>query len=88
MVGGVEPKQCFFSKALFEDVCGWQGPSCKDRGCLAAGRDHPYKDHHGVRSLWVPVGAGVFPLRSSQTLLDLAGRGAKVRCQGEAVGPA
>lgn len=88
MVVGVEPKQFFFSKALFEDICGWQGPSPKDRGCLAAGHDRSDKDHHGARSLWVPVGTGVFPLRSSQTLLDLAGRGAKVRCQGEAVGPA
>lgn len=83
MVVGVEPKQCFFSQTLFEGVCGWQGPSRKDQGCLAQRRDRFNKDHHGASSLRVPVGAGVFPLRSSQTLLDLAGRGAKVRCQGE-----
>ena len=88
MVVGVEPKQCFFSKPVFEDGCGRRGPSRKDRGCLAAGRDRSDRDHHGARSLWVPVGAGVFPLRSSQTLLDLARRGPKVRCQGEAVRPA
>lgn len=75
----MEPRQSFFSKALFEDVCGWQGPSRKGRGCLATGRDHSDKDHHGARSLRVPVGAGVFPLRSSQTLLDLGRRGAKAR---------
>lgn len=83
MVVRVALKQCFFSQALFEDVCGWQGQSHKDQGCLAAGRDHFDKDHHGVSSLWVPVGAGVFPLLSSQTLLDLARRRATVGRQGE-----
>lgn len=84
MVVRVELKQCFFSRTLFEDVCGRQGQSHKDQGCLAAGRDHFDKDHHGASSLWVPAGAGAFPLRSSQTLLDLARRRATVGCQGAA----
>lgn len=83
MAAGVELKQCSFSQAVFEDVCGWQGQRRKDQGCLATGRDRFDKDHRGESSLWVPVGTGVFPLHSPQTLLDLDGRGATVRCWGE-----
>lgn len=72
LVVGVELNQCFFSQALFEDGCGWQGQSRADQGCLATGRDHFDRDHHGGSSLWVPVATGVFPLHSSQTLLALA----------------
>lgn len=65
MAVGAKLKQCFFSWALFEDVCGWQSQSRKDQGCLAVSRDRFDRDHQGARSLWVPVGAGAFPLRPS-----------------------
>lgn len=83
METGMETKQGLLSRALFEDVCGRQGSSCKDRGRLATRRDRFDGDHHGARSLggglWAP---GISFVLIPDTL-GPAGRGARERCQGE-----